>query len=273
MTIRNRPPGRGSTSAAVTVVAPGHSQVSSCAGSIQASNTRSGEAGRRRRSVTRRGRSVIGPLPRGLELEQRLQRVQAPLPEGAQAPDPGIGLGSGRSERWCSRPRTSRRSRPAVSSTRRCVETAASEMSKSRARSVTRAPPPARRARIARRVPSARAAKVRSRAHGPARHLTLRLTSSVTRRAVEVVAGGGGEGRSRVRRARRGGTRVVPRAGAGRAQGRHTHGPARRPAAGLSVPAVVRRDHPARPTVGFASGGSRTGCRGRRGRSTVAQRA
>jgi hypothetical protein len=53
--------------------------------------------------------------------------------------------------------------RPADSSTRKCLETAGRDMAKGAAREVTVDSPRARRARMARRVGSERAAKVASR--------------------------------------------------------------------------------------------------------------
>src|SRR4030081_3508830 len=63
----------------------------------------------------------------------------------------------------CSRPCTLRRTRPAPSSTRMCLEVELSEIGKALAMSVTRASDWARRARMARRVASETAEKTRSR--------------------------------------------------------------------------------------------------------------
>lgn len=62
----------------------------------------------------------------------------------------------------CSRPRTLRRTRPALSSTRMCLDVELSEIGNALATSVTRASDSARRARMARRVVSETAEKTRS---------------------------------------------------------------------------------------------------------------
>src|SRR5215475_3165333 len=72
--------------------------------------------------------------------------------------------GSGLSASRCSRPRLRRRTKSARSRSRMCLETEFSEIGKGAAISVTRASPAATRARIARRVGSARAISVWSRA-------------------------------------------------------------------------------------------------------------
>jgi hypothetical protein len=64
----------------------------------------------------------------------------------------------------CSRPRRARRTNPARSSTRTCLETAASDIVKGSATSVTRAGPRVSRSRMARRVRSEMAASTRSSA-------------------------------------------------------------------------------------------------------------
>src|SRR5437867_5000751 len=86
--------------------------------------------------------------------------------------------------RWASRPREIR---PARSSTLRCLEMAGWLMAKGLARSVTEASPEARRARIARRVGSASAAKVASRrwADGIASWLYNHLTIVVGKARVK----------------------------------------------------------------------------------------
>jgi hypothetical protein len=76
-----------------------------------------------------------------------------------------------------------RRSRPAFSRTRKCFETAGSDMSWGRARSVTRLWPRARCARICRRVGSASAAKVRFNVSEE--YLTIWLTISGSRLNVQ----------------------------------------------------------------------------------------
>src|SRR5258708_465020 len=71
------------------------------------------------------------------------------------------------SERKWSRPATRRRTRPARSRMRMCLDTELSEISNGAATSVTRASPEARRFRIVRRVSPARAGRGASRAIGP----------------------------------------------------------------------------------------------------------
>jgi hypothetical protein len=73
----------------------------------------------------------------------------------------------------CSRPRTFRRTRPALSSTRMCFDVELSEIGKALATSVTRASESARRARMARRVGSETAEKTRSST--PPRYSPIRM--------------------------------------------------------------------------------------------------
>ncbi len=74
-------------------------------------------------------------------------------------------MGPGTNRQWCTRPSRRRASSPASSSTRRCFEMAGGDMSNGRASSPTEASGAcASFARMARRVGSASAPKVASRA-------------------------------------------------------------------------------------------------------------
>ena len=179
-TKRHVPPTRRSISQTVTEYRSSRMphQRLTCSGLVIASNTRCRGASNRRVSVISRSDGVVALNVSLFAARacghvffsfcfQFLQVVVEPIE--ARFPDVPVALGpvgdllerAGLdAARAATAPRGRARSGPARSSTRRCFETAGMLMSNGSASSVTEHSPDARRARIARRVGSARAANV-----------------------------------------------------------------------------------------------------------------
>ena len=151
---RHVPPGRTSMATEVSgtsaVGAPNQSAKAS--GSVHSRQTRSRGASKTR----------VIMMPLSAIAQAGVELVEPVLPEGTIVLQPGGRLAEpdarSRDGRcWAARPRSIR---PARSSTRRCLDTAWLLIVNGSASSATEASPSIRRARIARRVGSARAAKV-----------------------------------------------------------------------------------------------------------------
>src|SRR5437762_14178112 len=88
MTMRKRPPTRGSTVTVADVFSPGHIHRPRLAGSSQAANTRSRDAGSNRRTTSVPASCDLSPVV----MEHPFERIEPRLPEPAIVLEPGRGL-------------------------------------------------------------------------------------------------------------------------------------------------------------------------------------